>query len=210
MSVQPSDSVNPASGDYSWRREFLRAAGILIVAAVLGLGINIFSRHPVPLLAADGPGALPERWQRIGVEQYKLAEADRKSLLIVDVREPAAFAAGHPAGSVNAPANSFIEHYLKIAPYIQGADIVVLLCDSDQCPSADRVAKLLHDAGHDNVRVLYDGWKAWSAANLPTESGAATVAPAGAAGATAATGSSGATGAYGATGASGTTQRGAP
>jgi rhodanese-related sulfurtransferase len=173
MSALSTSSVNPASSGHPRRTDLLRAFGIVIAAATLGLLLNVFSRHPLPLMAADGPGALPERWTRIGIEQYKQAEAERKSLLIVDVREPATFAAGHPASSLNAPARNFIDHYVSLAPYITGSDIVVLLCDSDECPSADRVAKLLHDAGHENIRVLYDGWKAWSASGLPTEIGAA-------------------------------------
>ncbi|HYF49620.1 MAG TPA: rhodanese-like domain-containing protein [Planctomycetota bacterium] len=157
----------------SWGGDMARAIAIVVAAALLGIVLNSFSRKPVPLLAGDGPGAPPPQHPRITVEQLKDAFDKGRLLMIVDVRSPQAFAAGHPFGAQNAHAPKFMDRYPELSKHMPGAESVVLMCESEQCPYADRVAKLLIDAGHDNIKVLHGGWKAYAAAGLPVEKGQA-------------------------------------
>jgi len=151
----------------SWTTECLRALAILLCSSLLALGINAFSKNPVPLLAADGPGALPDRAPRIMAAQLKEAMAANKAL-VLDVRREETFEKAHPAHAINAPAENFIEHYgrLNLGAHIAAAELVVIVCDSELCPSGDRVAKLLESMNHKNVRVLQGGWEAYVAAGL--------------------------------------------
>jgi rhodanese-related sulfurtransferase len=85
--------------------------------------------------------------------------------LILDVRTPEEFAAGHVPGARNVPYDALAGRLgeLAIAP---GSEIVV------HCQSGVRAAKaerVLADAGYTNVRDLDGHWKAWSEAGLPTE-----------------------------------------
>jgi 3-mercaptopyruvate sulfurtransferase SseA len=144
---------------------------ILGVAFILGVGLNELNSRPIPLLAADGPGALPSRFERISIQQLRDAHASRQSVLLLDVRHEKTFKLNHPQNAQNSPAEKFINYYNTLKPWIELADIVVVLCDSEHCPSADRVAFFLSEAGHLKVRVLQGGWKAYEASDLPVETG---------------------------------------
>jgi len=164
----PASAQSDAS---SWLGDLLRATAIVVAAVALGVGVNAFSRRPLPLLAADGPGAPPHRFARITVEELREAFEQRRQLMILDVRNPRVFNAGHPFGAQNAHAPKFLDFYPQLAKWIATAETVVILCDSEQCPYSDRVAKIL--AGHDNMKVLHGGWKAYVEAGLPIEKGGA-------------------------------------
>ena len=43
----------------------------------------------------------------------------------------------------------------------------MLICESDDCLTADRTAKLLKDLHYPNVRVFYGGWNSYVEAGLP-------------------------------------------
>jgi len=140
---------------------------------MLALILNALSDKPVPLLDKNGPGAPPERAPRITIAALKDELAAHKVILLLDVRHVETFQAAHPAQAKNAPAEEFLEYYntLNLAMLLRAAEEVVVLCDSEQCPSADRVAKMLHTFKHDNVRVLQDGWNAYQTSGLPIEKG---------------------------------------
>ncbi len=156
-----------------WLREGLRVLAILAAASALGLITNAAGDRPVPLLARDGPGAPPERAPRLGIETLRAALASPRPPLLLDVRREELFATAHANGALNAPADAFITHYqqLNLATLLQTVETVVLICESDQCPSGDRVAKLLRELGHTNARVLQGGWMEYSRSNLPRSGG---------------------------------------
>ena len=159
----------------SWKTEGLRAAAVVVFSAGLALATNGLSSYPVPLLAADGPGALPERAQRIGAEEYRKLLAAQKALLLLDVRSKEAWgeSAGHAAGALHAPFDDFAAYYarLNLDSKLLEAEEVVLICESDDCLSADRTAKLLKDLHYPNVRVFYGGWNAYVEAGFQVEAG---------------------------------------
>jgi len=159
-----------AASPDSLKTDLFRVLAIVAASAALGICNNYFGRHPVPLFAADGPGALPERAERISTTALA-DEIKNRILLIVDVRAPENYAQGHATGSLNAPASDFLLHYkhLNLAPKFEAVDGVVLICDDDQCPAADRVTKMLIPMGVKNVRVLHGGWDAYRQSGLPIE-----------------------------------------
>lgn len=154
----------------SLRVELFRIAVIMAVSTALALINNYTSKHPVPLLAADGPGALPEMAERITTDVMR-EEMKTQILLLVDVRGSEAFSNSHAYGSLNAPATDFMQHYqrLNLASKIAAVDGVVLICKDDQCPASDRVAKMLSSMNVKNVRVLHGGWDAYKKSGLPLE-----------------------------------------
>ncbi|MCY3022173.1 MAG: rhodanese-like domain-containing protein [Planctomycetota bacterium] len=155
----------------TWRAECLRALAVLAFAGALGLVVNRLIDKPVPLLSANGPGALPERATRISLPAFTTLLSSQKALLLLDVRTPAAFNREHAPGALNAPSDNFAAHYqeLSLSAILQAAEEVVLLCESDDCPSADRVARFLRDLKHENVRVFEGGWGAYVKAGLQVE-----------------------------------------
>ena len=165
--------VTPEETAPAWSSTCIQALGILIASAILGLAVNALSDKPVPLFDKKGPGAPPERATRMSVSNLKEALDAKKAILLLDVRHPDKFQTAHPTGAKNAPAEEFLEYYskLNLANLLRAAEEVIVLCDSEQCPSADRVAKTLRTFKHENVNVLQDGWNAYQSSGLPIEKG---------------------------------------
>jgi 3-mercaptopyruvate sulfurtransferase SseA len=165
-------SASSSSEKAGWSLELFRALILLLAASLLALTLNALSDKPVPLLARDGPGALPERAPRVTIAELKDL-LTKRVVLLLDVRHADVFESAHPALAKNAPAEEFMEYYNKLgmATLLPAAQDVIVLCDSEQCPSADRVAKFLRGFKHDNVRVLQDGWNAYQGSGLPIEKG---------------------------------------
>ena len=85
--------------------------------------------------------------------------------LILDVRTPEEFAAGHLPGARNVPHDALAGRLgeLGIAP----ADEIVVHCHSGRRAAA--AEDVLRDAGYTNVRDLAGHWQGWTEAGLPTE-----------------------------------------
>ena len=158
----------------SWRQDFRRAGLIVILATALALSLNFCRARPVPLLASDGPGAWPERAPRISIAEIKRMAAERQPLLLLDIRRSNVYRERHIAASLNVPAiplEEFLKCYPRIAPFISAVPTTVLICESDDCASGDRVAHILKEFKHDNVRVLAGGWNVAKDSGLEMISG---------------------------------------
>jgi len=89
---------------------------------------------------------------------------NREKGLLIDVCEPAEYAAGHASGARNIPLGTL--EASKDLPSNKTLPLV-LVCQSGA--RASRAAGILRKAGHANVQVLAGGMKAWREANLPIE-----------------------------------------
>ena len=92
---------------------------------------------------------------------------NREKAVLIDVCEPAEYAAGHAVGAKSVPLGSLAGSAdlpkNKAVP-------VVLICASGA--RAGRAAALLRKAGHEHAHVLAGGLAAWREANLPVEKSA--------------------------------------
>ena len=92
---------------------------------------------------------------------------NREKAQLIDVSEPAEYAAGHAAGSRNVPLGS-LESSSDL-PKNKALPLVVL------CPTgarASRAVGILRKLGYENSRALAGGVGAWRDANLPVEKSA--------------------------------------
>jgi rhodanese-related sulfurtransferase len=147
----------------------LRRLGILVAASTaLGLLVNALSATPVPLASADGPGAWQDLAERVTVSELGTMLTGGRGFLLLDVRGADAFQRSRSPKALNVPAPEFMERYGRpgLASLLKAADGIVVLCDSEACPSADRVARQLKDLGFRDVRVLQGGWKSYRASGL--------------------------------------------
>ncbi len=90
---------------------------------------------------------------------------NREKAVVVDVCEPAEFAAGHIAGAKNIPLGDLEG---KLAGAVKNKTLPLILV----CQSGARSGRALAAAkklGFDNVQSLGGGLKAWTAAGLPLE-----------------------------------------
>ena len=93
---------------------------------------------------------------------------NREKAVLIDVSEPAEYAACHAAGSRNVPLGS-LEGSTEL-PKNKALPLVVL------CPAgarATRAVAILRKLGYEDSRTLTGGLAAWRDANLPIERSAA-------------------------------------
>lgn len=107
---------------------------------------------------------------RDGMEQIdRLQLAERLvtgDVIVVDVRPPAEYAAGHIAGAMSIPIDELAD---RIDALPADAEIVAY-CRGPYCVFADDAVRLLHRRGRRASR-LRDGFPAWRRAALPVEAG---------------------------------------
>ncbi|MDC8784169.1 rhodanese-like domain-containing protein [Roseateles koreensis] len=134
---------------------FLLENWILVLAAVTSGGLLLW-----PTLTRSAQGAT------LGtVEAVRLI--NREKAVLIDVCEPAEFAAGHVAGSRNIPLATLEGH--KSLPSNKALPLVVV-CQSGA--RATRAAGMLRKLGYEKAQPLAGGLAAWREANLPIEKSA--------------------------------------
>jgi rhodanese-related sulfurtransferase len=109
--------------------------------------------------------------------EVKLAFAKRffdagpSAAAIVDVREPAEYAAGHVAGAQSLPYESAAAKPELLVPF-QGLGKPIILYCSVGCESSHEMGKLMVSEGIRKVLVFTDGFETWQKAGYPVETGA--------------------------------------
>ena len=128
----------------------------------------ILDNWPLILLATTSGGLL--LWQVLQKAGSGVGPAEavrlinREKGVLIDVRDPAEFAAGHAVGARNIPLG-MIEGS-KDLPSNKALPLV-LLCASGA--RAGRAAGLLRKAGYEKATVVTGGLPAWREAGLPVE-----------------------------------------
>jgi len=135
--------------------DFITENWMLILLALSSGGMLLW-----PSIAGGAGGG------KIGVaEAVRLI--NREKAVLIDVCEPAEFAAAHPAGARNVPFGQLGGS--KLLPSNKATPIVVV------CPSgmrAGRAASLLRKQGYEKAVALAGGTNAWRDASLPVEKAA--------------------------------------
>lgn len=128
----------------------------LVLTAVVSGGLLIW-----PVMARSG-----------GAHRVSTAEAvrlmNREKALLIDVSEPAEFAAGHAAPARNIPFGSLEGH--KSLPSNKALPLVVM------CPTgarANRAVATLRKLGYEQSSAVIGGLAAWREAQLPVEKSSA-------------------------------------
>lgn len=89
---------------------------------------------------------------------------NREKAVLIDISEPAVFAAGHALGAKNVPLASL--ETSRELPKNKSVPVVLVCPNGGKAPRAVAALKKL---GFENTRVLAGGLAAWRAANLPVE-----------------------------------------
>ncbi|MBC7727894.1 MAG: rhodanese-like domain-containing protein [Microbacteriaceae bacterium] len=128
----------------------------------------ILDNWPLILLATTSGGLL--LWQVLQKAGSGVGPAEavrlinREKGVLIDVCEPAEFAAGHAVGARNIPLGTIAGS--KDLPSNKTLPLV-LLCASGA--RAGRAAGLLRQAGYEKATVVTGGLPAWREAGLPVE-----------------------------------------
>jgi rhodanese-related sulfurtransferase len=109
--------------------------------------------------------------RREGIEEVDRDELARRlkggELILLDVRPPAEFAAGHIAGSRSVPVAELRRHLRALPKDVE----VVAYCRGPYCAYADEAVRELTKKGF-RARRLSDGFPEWRRAGLPVAVGA--------------------------------------
>jgi rhodanese-related sulfurtransferase len=90
---------------------------------------------------------------------------NRKDAIVLDVREPAEFSAGHVPNARNLPLSQFDKRVGEIAKF-KGKPVIVACQSGSRSHAANAKLKA---AGFTEIFVLAGGIGAWQQANLPVE-----------------------------------------
>jgi rhodanese-related sulfurtransferase len=109
---------------------------------------------------------------RVGAGSVDVNEAvrliNREKAVLIDVSEPAEYAAGHPNGARHIPLGQ-----LEGSKELPGNKTLPLVVVCPNGARSGRAVALLHKAGYEKAQSLAGGFAAWRTANLPVEKSAA-------------------------------------
>lgn len=91
---------------------------------------------------------------------------DSREVVVVDVREPRSFAAGHVAGAINAPLATIETRLPELMPYVKDTILVYGTTREE----SDLAAGLLVAAGFRSVSVIDGGLDRWIELDFPVVS----------------------------------------
>jgi rhodanese-related sulfurtransferase len=148
------------------KKSLIRASLIVLLGIGAGLGANQISLRRLPLITPAK--AAPAEF--IALEQAKLIWQGGAAFFL-DAREPADYAAGHIGNAFNLPAQSFTQHFGRIAPMLTPESELILYCDGKDCDLSHRLAATLRQHGYTNIHILFNGWTEWREARLPITPG---------------------------------------
>jgi rhodanese-related sulfurtransferase len=95
----------------------------------------------------------------INASEVRANLVDGASQLVLDLRRPGDFAAGHVEGAVNVSVTDLADHLATAVPAASTYETIVLICYSGQ--SAAWAAGVLRAMGYENVRSMRWGMAAW-------------------------------------------------
>lgn len=132
--------------------KFILDNWMLIAVALAAGGMLMW-----PMVNGAGPGALTAD----GAVQLM----NREKAVVIDICEPAEYAAGHVAGAKNIPLGQ-LEGKLAITVKNKALPVILVCQSGARSSRALGIAKKL---GFENVQSLSGGLGAWRSANLPIE-----------------------------------------
>ena len=110
----------------------------------------------------------PTLVDNVGGAKVSAADAvrliNREKAVLIDISEPAEYAAGHAVGARSVPLAGL--ETSRDLPKNKSLPLVVVCPNGSRAPRAVAVLKKL---GFENARALAGGLDAWRAANLPVE-----------------------------------------
>ncbi len=155
----------------------LKALGLVLLSALLGLSVNSVRRDSLPLVQDwDKARAAAIEQKAAGaltiISPEEAGELFGKNgVLFLDARSRDFFEFERipKAGSLPLEeADSLLPELLKEIP---GGTRIITYCDGETCPSALELAGKIRAAGHGNVAVFLGGISDWVSRGMPTESG---------------------------------------
>jgi rhodanese-related sulfurtransferase len=153
------------------------AGGILLVAAVLGVGLHwqlvrlAFTSKLPALLEQQREQRRQVEFQ--GIKTLNLPQTyeifQKGQALFVDARAPEEFAELHIAGAINLSRERLDQESSKALAGIPPDRQIVVYCGMVSCDAALKTAEKLQSLGYARVQVFMGGFRAWDDAGYPAD-----------------------------------------
>ena len=161
------------------KRHLLKVAIQVIIIAVIALGPianNLYADklNPAKKTAqTSGKPAQNQEAQKASISKITIwegFEAFRSgTALFMDARNEQDFDLGHIPKAVNVPPGK--KFTIESKDPKARSKLIITYCQSRDCPLSDDLAKNLAASGFVNIKVMTEGWEAWSQSGYPVESG---------------------------------------
>jgi rhodanese-related sulfurtransferase len=156
------------------KRSLLQALGITLISLALGIGVNSFRAHGIPIVERWSE-KLAQKQQADGFPAVSLAETvaacTRGEALFLDAREPDFYKLGHIPGAVNLPVRQFDRVLPGLRGRLEAAPWLIAYCDGESCKASVELTEKLFLAGIDRVSVFPGGFHQWKDSGQAVEQG---------------------------------------
>ncbi|MFZ2055169.1 MAG: rhodanese-like domain-containing protein [Candidatus Aminicenantales bacterium] len=156
---------------------------IFVLSCLLGVAVNFSLLRR--FLAGEFRQNFIDEKEYAGIRFITLAEAEdlfaRKiqtgeGVVFIDSRSRGDFAAGHIPGALSVPVaelkgkgDAASDGALSAALSFPEDQVLVVYCEGGDCQTSINLARLIHERGFTDIRILSGGWEEWIAAGLPEE-----------------------------------------
>ncbi len=156
---------------------------IVTLSVVLGAAVNFSLLRR--FLAGEFRQSFIDERAYSGVRFITLAEAEDlfaqkiqtgEGAVFVDSRSRQDFAAAHIPGALSVPVAELKRsgkeasgEVLSEALAFPADQVLIVYCEGGDCQTSVTLAKLIHEKGFTDIRILSGGWEEWTAAGLPEE-----------------------------------------
>ena len=146
----------------------MRTLAATCIAFLISAFAMLHAAEPAAPAATPPTAAADETTPRVsGTDLLHLMHHADDELVILDVRTPAEFAAGHVPGAKNIPHDQVAARLTELVPLRDKT--VVLYCRSGRRSAS--AAAVLRSAGFSSLKQLEGDFPGWEAANHPVERG---------------------------------------
>jgi rhodanese-related sulfurtransferase len=151
-------------------KTILQAICIVLLASATGLVLNAVRPEATRLAYVTPPKPELKEEEIISLDEaQQLWGADG---VFLDARPRADYERGHIPNAFHVPPEDFAQAYAQVAPMLGPDTPIICYCDGEECDLSHKLADQLRRQGHENVRILVNGWTVWNRAGLPTQSAA--------------------------------------
>ena len=153
----------------------VKQAGVILVAGmVLALGANALRSDGLPWRASWSPEAVAAHFSQ-DLRTISLDEAwalfQEGKAVFLDARMPDVFDAQHVPGALNIVPEEADIHAEEVRLLEAQGMTLIAYCDDLECPLGSALARALKSHGVSSVRVMVEGWTAWTQAGYPVDEG---------------------------------------
>jgi rhodanese-related sulfurtransferase len=148
------------------KRSLLQTIGILAISGIVGLAVNAFSSHPLPLIRP-----LDERegkWPLLSADEV-LKNVQEGSAILIDARDEKYFIEGHIPGALNLPAARFGDAFAQVGESMPRDFAFIVYCQGEPCDESLDVLDNLQVLEFTNLSLYPGGWTEWEKKEFPVE-----------------------------------------